>query len=112
MKIINVLYVVGALLLLAGAVSRMFLPQHYAYIYSVGALLFAVTQFLLRPRNGNLAVRRLVRQQQLAGVLFIVAGLLMFTHEHNEWMAILTCGAMIELYTAFRIPREIENDAK
>lgn len=108
MKITNVIYCIGAVLMLVGAVSRMFLPEYYAYIYAVGAVLFSVTQFLLRVRSKRVAVRRLVRQQQLAGLLFIAAGILMFTHTHNEWMAVLTCGAMIELYTAFRIPREME----
>lgn len=106
MKIIKILYILGAVALLFGAVARMFLPEYYAYIYMVGAVVFAVSQFLLRPRNCTLALRRLVMQQQLAGLLFIAAGVLMFTHTHNEWMMLLTCGALVELYTAYRIPHE------
>ncbi len=106
MKIIKILYILGAVALLFGAVARMFLPEYYAYIYMVGAVVFAVSQFLLRPRNCTLALRRLVMQQQLAGLLFIAAGVLMFTHTHNEWMMVLTCGALVELYTAYRIPHE------
>ena len=107
MKLIKVLYFLGAILLLFGAVARMFLPEYYAYIYIIGASLFALMQFLLRPRNCSMALRRLVMQQQLAGVLFIGAGVLMFTHNHNEWMMVLTCGALVELYTAYRIPQEL-----
>ena len=106
MKIIKILYILGAVALLFGAVARMFLPEYYAYIYMVGAVVFAVSQFLLRPRNCTLALRRLVMQQQLAGLLFIAAGVLMFTHTHNEWIMLLTCGALVELYTAYRIPHE------
>ena len=106
MKIIKILYILGAVALLFGAVARMFLPEYYAYIYMVGAVVFAVSQFLLRPRNCTLVLRRLVMQQQLAGLLFIAAGVLMFTHTHNEWMMLLTCGALVELYTAYRIPHE------
>lgn len=102
----KILYFLGAMLLLSGAVSRMFLPECYSYIYMTGAVLFAVMQFLLRPRNCSVALRRLVMQQQLAGLLFIGAGVLMFTHTHNEWMMVLTCGALVELYTAYRIPQE------
>lgn len=110
MKAVRFLYYAGAVALLFGAMSRFFLPGYYAYIYSAGALLFAVMQFLMRPRNSSVTVRRLVVQQQLAGIMFIVAGVLMFTHTHNEWMVVLTCGALVELYTAYRIPHEMEKE--
>lgn len=108
MKAIKFLYYLGAIALLFGAVARMFLPEYHAYIYTAGAVLFAVMQFLLRPRNSGVTLRRLVMQQQLAGLLFIAAGVLMFTHTRNEWMVLLTCGALVELYTAYRIPQELE----
>ena len=108
MKIIKVLYLLGAATLLFGAVARMFLPDLFAYIYIIGAVLFAIMQFLLRPKKSSVALRRLVMQQQLAGLLFIAAGVLMFTHTHNEWMMVLTCGALVELYTAYRIPQELD----
>lgn len=108
MKVIRILYCSGAVALLFGAVARMFLPEYYAYIYISGALLFAVTQFLLRPDASSVTLRRLVMQQQLAGLLFVAAGVLMFTHTRNEWMVLLTCGAFVELYTAYRIPQELE----
>ena len=110
MKIIKALYMLGAAALLFGAVARMFLPEYYALIYIIGAVVFAVAQFLMRPRGGSVTVRRLVMQQQLAGLLFIAAGVLMFTHTNNEWIVLLSCGAFVELYTAYRIPNEIERN--
>ena len=101
----------GAGALLFGAVSRMFLPEYYAHIYIIGAVVFAVTQFLMRPRNASVTVRRLVMQQQLAGLLFIAAGVLMFTHTNNEWIVLLSCGAFVELYTAYRIPNERDKES-
>ena len=112
MKIADIIYFFGAVLLFAGLMLRLFMPEIYAYVYSAGAILFAVMQFLLRPRNKGLAIRRLVFQQQLAGILFIVAGVLMFTHARNEWVVVLTCATLVELYTAFRIPQELEKDNK
>lgn len=108
MKFFKVVYIVGAAALLFGAVARMFMPEYYAYIYITGAVLFAFAQFALRPRNTSLTLRRLVMQQQLAGVLFIAAGVAMFVCSSNEWILLLTCGALIELYTAYRIPAELE----
>ena len=97
---------VGALALLVGLVLRMFLPGYYAVVYICGAVLFAVTQFLLRPRYDGLVMRRLVAQQQLAGMLLIGAGVLMFTHYNNEWILILLCATVMELYTVFRLSHE------
>jgi hypothetical protein len=110
MKAMRFLYYVGATLLLLGVMARMFLPEYYAYIYILGAVMFALMQFLLRPRGCSVTLRRLVNQQQLAGLLFIAAGVLMFTHARNEWMVLLTCGALVELYTAYRIPQELNNN--
>ncbi len=99
---------IGAIALLAGLVMRMFLPDVYAVVYICGAVLFAVTQFLLRPDDDGVVLRRLVAQQQLAGMLLIGAGILMFTHYNNEWIVILLCGTLMELYTVFRISMEID----
>ena len=97
---------VGALALLLGLVMRMLLPEHYAVVSISGAALLAVTQFLLRPRYDNLVMRRLVAQQQLAGLLLIGAGVLMFTHYNNEWIVILLCATIMEVYTVFRLSHE------
>ena len=112
MRLVNIFYYIGAALLFFGLVSRFFMQQYYSYIYVCGAVLFAVMQLLSRPRGEGVALRRLVVQQQLAGILFIAAGVLMFTHVRNEWMVAVTCAAMVELYTAYRIPQEIEKSKK
>ena len=108
MKTVQFLYYLGALALLAGAVSRMFLPEYYSYIYIAGAVVFAVAQFLLRPRHKHFMVRRLVVQQQIGAILLVAAGVLMFVLHNNEWVAVMFAGAIMEIYTAFRIPAEIE----
>jgi hypothetical protein len=107
-RFIVVLNCIGAIALLSGLVMRMLLPEYYAVVYICGAVLFALTQFLLRPAQKGVVVQRLVAQQQLAGLLLIAAGVLMFTHYNNEWIVILLCGTLIELYTVFRISREMD----
>ena len=108
MKAVRFLYYIAAMAVVIGAASRLLLPELYAYIYAAGAVVFAVTQFILRPRHKSSTVRRLVAQQQVGALFLMGAGVLMFTHHNNEWMAIMLCGALIELYTAYRIPAEIE----
>ena len=107
-KIFVILNYVGALAILVGLVMRLLLPEYSATVYLCGAVAFALTQFLLRPRYEGLVMRRLVAQQQLAGLFLVGAGVLMFTHHNNEWIAIVLCGAFIELYSVFRLSHEIE----
>ena len=40
----------------------------------------------------------------------ILTGAFMFTTRGNEWIACLTIAAILELYTAFRIPQEEEKE--
>lgn len=108
----KILYAVGAVTVLVGAILKMFIPQEASYIYMSGAVLFAVMQFLSRCRSNDTALNRLVWQQQLGGLLLVVAGVLMFTNVRNEWMVVMFIAALIELYTAFRIPQELERGRK
>lgn len=108
MKIVNILYVVGAVLMLMGALGKMSFPVEASYVYTVGALLFAVMQFIGRSKERNFVIRRLVFQQQIGGICLVAAGVLMFTHVRNEWIVAMFIGALFELYTAYRIPQELE----
>ena len=108
MRIREILAMLGAILLLVGAILKMSFGDVASYIYTVGAALFAVMQFIGRVRGGNFAVRRLVTMQTIGSFALVAAGVLMFTHHRNEWMVAMTIGALLELYTAFRIPSEME----
>ena len=44
----------------------------------------------------------------IGALLLVTAGVLMFVLHNNEWMAVMFAGALMELYTAFRIPAEME----
>lgn len=108
MKIHEIATMLGATLILIGAVMKMSYGDVASYIYITGATLFAVMQYLGRVRNGNFAVRRLVTMQTIGSFALVVAGVLMFTHQRNEWMVAMTIGALLELYTAYRIPAEMK----
>lgn len=107
MKIREIFAMLGAILLLAGAVMKMSFGEVASYIYTFGATLFAVMQYLCRARGGSFAVRRLVTMQTIGSFALVAAGVLMFTHHRNEWMVAMTIGALLELYTVFRIPAEM-----
>ena len=59
------------------------------------------------------------RKQIIGAVLLLVAGVLMFTSlfqvgpfQQDEWLMILTIATVFEVYTAFRLPAELEKENK
>ena len=109
-KAYTVVQVVGAVLLLVGAMLQITRWELSPYIYIVGAVMFAYVQVMSRYEGQNLIVRRLRRQQVLGAVLLVFAGVLMFVTRHNEWVLCLSAAAVLQLYTAFRIPSELEKE--
>jgi multisubunit Na+/H+ antiporter MnhG subunit len=106
----SVIQMVGAVLLLVGAVLQITCWEFSPVIYTVGAVMFAYVQVVSRYEGRNLIIRRLRRQQILGAVLLVFAGVLMFVTRHNEWVLCLTVAAILQLYTAFRIPSELEKE--
>ena len=105
-----IVQMVGAVLLLVGAMLQITRWDISPYIYTLGAVMFSYVQVMSRYEGKNLIIRRLRRQQIVGAVLLVFAGVLMFVTRHNEWILCLSAAAVIQLYTAFRIPSEMEKD--
>ena len=111
-QIIHALFAVGAVMALAGAILHMTAWRELApYIYTVGAGCVAFAQ-INSPIKGNSKILKRLRIQQIFGALALVltGAFMLFTH-NNEWIACLTIAAILELYTAFRIPQEEEKES-
>jgi phosphatidylserine synthase len=106
----TIMQMTGAVLLLIGAMLQITRWELAPVLYTIGAVLFAYVQVMSRYEGKNLIIRRLRRQQILAAVLLVFTGVLMFVTRHNEWVLCLTIAAILELYTAFRIPSELEKE--
>jgi hypothetical protein len=63
-----------------------------------------------RYEGHNFILKRLRRQQILGALALMAAGAMMILMHHNEWIVCLTVAAVLELYTAFRIPQELEKE--
>lgn len=105
-KLVSGLMMVGAVALLAGAATMITKWTGSPYLYCGGALLFVVMQMIDRYEGLDFVVKRLRRQQLLGAVMLLVTGVLMFAERHNGWIATLTIAALLELYTAFRMPEK------
>lgn len=76
------------------------------YIFTVGAAFVVLAQLNSPLKTSNKILKRLRIQQLFGGIALLLAGAFMFTTRGNEWIACLAIAAVLELYTAFRIPQE------
>ena len=110
-KSYHIISMVGAALLLIGAVLQITRWELAPYLYTLGAVMFGYVQVMGNRYDGkNFIVKRLRKQQIFGAVALVFTGVLMFTMKHNEWVVCLSIAAVLELYTAFRIPQELEKE--
>ncbi|MDR1003414.1 MAG: hypothetical protein LBL97_00175 [Prevotellaceae bacterium] len=102
----SALFVIGALLLLAGAMSYITRWEASPYLYMIGACMVALAQLNTPLKVQTPTLKRLHRQQITGGILLVVSGMLMFFTHGNEWIACMMIAAVLELYTSIRIPQE------
>ena len=105
-QLVPALFAVGAIMALTGAAVYITGWNYAPYIYTIGAGFIALAQ-VNTPVKGKSKILKRLRIQQIFGALaLILTGAFMFTTRGNEWIACLTIAAVLELYTAFRIPQE------
>ena len=112
---------IGGVLLLLGALMPMFetLRSYAPYIFTLGAMMFSTMQMMSGYMGKSPVIRRLRRQQLIGAVLLLATGVLMFTSlfhvgpfQKDEWLMVLTIATVFEVYTAFRIPAELNKEEK
>lgn len=111
-QLIPALYFVGAVMVLVGAAVFITGWVYAPYIYTIGAAMLTLGQLNTPYRGDNRIIKRLWRQQVFGALFLLLAGAFMFFTTHNEWVAIFAIGTFLELYTAFRIPKELEKENK
>lgn len=111
----NACFRIGALLMLGGAAIFILYPTVGMYVYGAGTLMFTLMQIRAEYLGNAITLLRLRRQQLFACCCFVFALVMMSMQLHNwgpchrqEWVIALTIGCILELYTSFRIPQELE----
>ena len=123
----NIIFLVGALLMVVGAGASLLAWKPAPYLFAVGALAFTAMQFLQRYEGSNVVIRRLRRMMLLSDFLFLLSALLMFasmgnifglsqvdyiTYIYNKWVLTLLIAAILQLYSTHRIDHELAKEAK
>jgi phosphatidylserine synthase len=112
-KFSTAMFVVGGVMVLTGATTYITAWRETApYIYTIGAGMVALAQVSNTIETGNKTLRRLRIQQIFGALILVLTGLFMMYTHGNEWIVCLTIAAVLELYTAFRIPQEEAKEKK
>lgn len=121
------IYMIGGLLMVAGAGISLMGWTGAPYLYAIGVLGFAPMQMLQRYEGQNVTIRRLRRILVTSDVLFLLTAVLMFASQsnafgipqveyvlyvHNKWIGTLLLAAIIQLYAINRLDSEVEKEAK
>lgn len=116
-KIQTLLFRLGGIAMLVGAVLNPLESGVAPYIYCAGALMFASMQMMESYEGDSFVIRRLRRQQIIGSLLLMLSGVAMFGNafrieymRHNEWLIVMLIAAILELYTVFRIPAELKKE--
>lgn len=109
-KLYSFIYMLGGIMLVAGAALYITKWVWAPYIYIAGSLMFGAMQMMDRYTGTNWIVRRLRRQQIVGAIALMLTGVLMLVCKHNEWILCMLVGCLMQLYTAFRIPQEMEKE--
>ena len=109
-KLYSFIYMLGGIMLVVGAALYITKWVWAPYIYIAGSLMFGAMQMMDRYTGNNWIVRRLRRQQIVGAIALMLTGVLMLVCKHNEWILCMLVGCLMQLYTAFRIPQEMEKE--
>lgn len=115
----NAIFIGGGIMLLLGAGLYLFIPVVAFIMFACGSLGFGCMQMLQRYEGRNFVINRLRRQQMLGALALIVSACLMCMQtfrvgfaQNSEWVVALAVACVLELYTALRLPVELEKESK
>jgi len=124
----NAIFIIGALLIVAGATIGLFDKMLAPWFFVPGVLCYVSMQLLQRYEGRNFTIRRLRRIMIISDVLLIVAAVIMIAglptnpfhldylrigrYMANNWVVVLLIAAVLQLYTIIRIDSELQRDSK
>lgn len=105
-KELNILFMSGMVFALIGAAVYITHWEYAPYMFIIGSVTAAIAQIFSQPQVEKITLKRLYRQQMFGALFLVLTGILMLYTHGNEWILCLLIAAVIELYTAIRIPQE------
>lgn len=135
-KIQSAIFLLGGVLMVVGAGSyafRFIYPKMLLYtcwVFLVGTVLFSVMQAMQLYEGKSFVIHRLKRIQAMADICFVLSGISMVDTQYAfarhwfsnyeafityfisciNWVLLLLIASLLELYTTYRISRELEKE--
>ena len=121
----TIIYAIGGLLMVAGTLLAILRMSVAPLLFIPGVVMFVSMQMLQRYEGENINIKRLRRFMLLSDVLLILSALLMYAgngnplkldqityvqYIGNNWVVALLIGALLQLFTTFRIGKELERE--
>jgi hypothetical protein len=119
----SALFVAGAVLMVIGAATSLFRWEAAPWFFGAGALAYTTMQMQQTYEGRNFTVRRLRRIMLFSDFLLLLSAALMFisrwpqlggldwltyvNYVHNNWVVTLLLAAILQLYTTYRIDKEL-----
>lgn len=101
----DILFVVGAVLVVVATIAYFFQYTYAPYGMAFGSAAIAVVR-LSSPYHGtNIRIKRLVKFQLFSSILLVASSCFMFKHSY-EWLVCLLIATVLETYAAFVMPEE------
>lgn len=100
---LQIIFIVGGTITIIGAVAQLFNVKAAPYIFSAGALILIVLQFMaaLKSKNTDPRLQRLTRVNFITSLLLALAAYFMFTSA-NSWVVAVLIYAISSLIMSFR----------
>lgn len=121
-KLQTAIFFIGGILLMVGAAAYLLEPFILApSIFTTGAIFYVIIQWMQSYLGDDPTIKRLRKIQIVSGILILIAALLMISNRwvydiyrftkidiFNTWIAFLLAGAILQVYTIFRIDNELK----
>jgi hypothetical protein len=118
-------FLLGAILMAAGAGCTLFWPTGAPWLFAIGALCYTSMQLMQRYDGRSVTLRRLRAILIVSDLLFLLSALLMLAqmtgwpqlpwnfyvqYVHNNWVVTLLIAAVLQLYATHRIDHELKKE--
>jgi len=100
----KVFFIAGNLLILGGALMRLFNVEYAPYVFSLGVavLIYLQVKFAIENRDAEARQRRLSRNGLFSTLLLGVGAYFMFTSSRETWVIAILIYALSTLIVSFR----------
>ncbi len=101
----EVIFFVGGLISIIGAISAVFDFKYAPYVFSAGALILVILQFISffnENDSKDFRQKRLKKIQLFSSLFLVLACYFLFTHS-NSWVIAVLLYGLTQLFLSFRI---------